>query len=155
MSDETAKSALGKVEALWKLLPKAFQLDRLERLAMKNSIVAMNYAELICKINWVLLTWDRDIKMKKSLETNIIDWIFGDTESFTFEAGDPIAKLSAIGYCFAHQGGKIEQAINTATFRNMSAGFDKLLDFVGSAVSAGQQTQRVQLKETGKSERAR
>lgn len=143
-SEDIEKSgSLRFIEIMWEKIPKLLQLDRLERLAMKNSVIAMNYAELIMKINWILLTWDREIRLKKGVGENIWEWLFGYQDEFVFAGSDPIEKLSALGFAFAHQSGKIEESLNVDNFDQFAVGMDKLLDFVGDAVSASRVAQGV------------
>lgn len=141
---EIQKGALNKVAALWKLIPDVLQLDRLERLAKKNSVVAMAYAELIMHINFVLLTWDRDTEFKAGPVESLWDFFFPkDQKIRRFKGSDPIEKLSALGFCFAHSAGKLDETISIDNFSQFSVGMDKLLDFVGSAVSASKVEQKV------------
>lgn len=122
-----------------KILSDLLQLDRLEKLAEKNSIVAMAYAEATMLINYILLTWDRDVNLQ---QIEIAGWVIA---AKTFEPTIE-GKLSAIGQAYAHGAGKIDNALSVTNFTNAMTGVGVIGDIAAKLIAAIRTPQVTQLQ---------
>ena len=120
-----------------KILSDLLSLDRLEKLAHRNQFIAMAYAEALMHVNYVILTWDRDVHFGGWLE----GWT-GQTKSFepTFDA-----KLSAVGFAFAHSAGKLDNLLGTAAIKEITGMAEVAADVAKGVLSASKIAQQVGL----------
>lgn len=132
-----------------KLISSSLQLDRLERLAEKNSLVAVAYAQIIMHINYVLMTWDRDIHLAvgpveiagEKIE-DILKFFFphslSEAELSKVQTFEPtiMGKFSAIGFCFAHDAGKLDNALSVSAFTEAMQGVGVIADIAKSLLGA-------------------
>ena len=129
-------SATSKLKVVQDVVSSIFQLDRLEELARKNSLVQIAYAEWIMLSNYVILTMNKTIVLENF---EIMGVVITGKE---FEP-DLEGKLNALALCFAHCAGKLDMALSVDNFRNAMVGVGQISDIAKAVLSAGS-TQQIQ-----------
>lgn len=97
-------------------LNTVFHLNDLLALAQKNSFIALNYFQLICNIDYVLLMPYKvnPIGTINTGLTGTMDNLGGNTRGVDFEFTVK-EKIAAVAYCFQIQAAKMNDAITTDT----------------------------------------
>ena len=123
-------SATSKLKVIQDIVSSIFQLNRLEELAEKNSLVQIAYAEWIMLSNYVILT------MNKTIELENVEFLGVKISGKSFEP-DLEGKLNAMALCFAHCAGKLDMALSVDNFRNAMVGVGQISDIAKAVLSAG------------------
>jgi len=113
-------------ELATKIIDSIFQLDRLDALSKKSMFVTMAHAELICLINYVILS-QSTIKLQ---QIEVFGYVLAAKE---FEP-NLNGKLDALALCFSHVASKLDNMVGSEALSQVMQSMDWLGDIAKAAI---------------------
>lgn len=120
-----------------KILEDLLSLERLDRLANKNTFIATAYAEALMHSNYHLLSWDEPTYMT-IIQNPIVPIPTTKRFPLTIEG-----KLAAIGQSFAHSAGKLDNILSMDTFVKLTGMVEVAADIAKAVLQASRVSQQL------------
>ena len=120
------------------VVSKTFQLDRIERLAKQNYLIAVAYAALIGNINYALLL-TRQAEGNEAATPSVTSILIGNIQYPI----TPKGKFSAIAQAFRHFSNKLDDVISTTNIATAMQSVDFIKDISRSALQGSRVSQTV------------